>query len=477
MSNKILQIKRLSSDTSRRDVSDLFGRYGHIKSVNMGKHGTALVKFDDYRDSKDALALDGHELNHSRIHVEYYHKQKEYNNDEIMQVWLEENISDEDNTIFVDESNKIPLYFGEFLDWIKVNPSLTFIFDNEGTPISLLNDNSSLFITAWITKEGEKVIIFEKILDVNTDNKAIRNIGFQYVAGRRRRHYELNKDLRGYFEPSLKPEYTRAGRNIERTFKINSKQWKNRLEQFFHLKLQPTSAYFSGDIPKNIRENGQKIKIELKLTYSNVSLHDRIIFVGDHTFNEEEIKNELNKLNNFGYYNMNVLSVKVMDVNTKYHSKGLPDVNIQIKVISELIKVEDYYITIGEFRTIWENICVRKRFSPAGLDKIAKELNIDLDEASDPCEVIGEVVNNLTWSNFTEDSKASITAYVKFEDDNDPHRAVRELNGKKFKGNKIKVTEYDDYTIEVSNLPSNIKKEDVRDLFGDLGIIKNVTLI
>lgn len=510
-SDTTLVVHRLSRDTTKRDVEDLFVRYGPLKKVVIKKNDTALVEFDDPQDARDALALDGHELEGSRIVVEHYGGRmsskkkkikKEYNNDEIMEVWLEQNPPDEeDNVVVKDEVSPsslnefldsfkmnhgiLPLSFNEFLDWIKVNHGITFIFYIYGLYISLSTDISSIFITAWSegdessssSEEVDKTMLFETKLDINTDNKTISNIKFESVSRGERMIYKLAEELKPHFDSKLKSKYTRGGKNIERTFTTNSKQWKHLLERFFNLKIQPNFSYYSGQLPEKVRKNGEKFKTVLKLTYSNVSANERMMFANDQTLREEEIRNELNRWNNFGYYNMNVLSVKVKDVYTKFKSKGLSEVTIKINVIGELIKPETYYITIGEFRNIWENICVNKRFSPAGLSKIAKELGIDLDEDSDHCQVIGEAVNNLTWANFAETDEKTIVAYVEYEDENDNYRAVREMNGKQIRGGTIKVKEYGDYTIEISNLPANTKKHDIENLFEDFGVIKKVSIV
>jgi len=71
MSKTRVYVGRLSSRTRERDLDDVFSKYGRVQSCDL-KYGYAFVEFEDPRDAEDAVrALDGHNLDGSRIVVEF----------------------------------------------------------------------------------------------------------------------------------------------------------------------------------------------------------------------------------------------------------------------------------------------------------------------------------------------------------------------------------------------------------------------
>jgi len=65
-----LYVGRISGRTRERDLEDLFKRYGRLRNCDL-KSGFAFIEYDDDRDASDAIrALDGTNLDGSRIIVE-----------------------------------------------------------------------------------------------------------------------------------------------------------------------------------------------------------------------------------------------------------------------------------------------------------------------------------------------------------------------------------------------------------------------
>ncbi|KAF9584983.1 hypothetical protein BGW38_004391 [Lunasporangiospora selenospora] len=65
-------VGHLSSRTERRDVEELFEKYGRILSVELKHGGFAFVEYEDPRDADDAVTkLNGYELDGHRISVEW----------------------------------------------------------------------------------------------------------------------------------------------------------------------------------------------------------------------------------------------------------------------------------------------------------------------------------------------------------------------------------------------------------------------
>ncbi|KAF9907183.1 hypothetical protein EC991_011246 [Linnemannia zychae] len=65
-------VGHLSPRTERRDVEELFEKYGRVVSVELKHGGFAFVEYEDPRDADDAVSkLNGYELDGSRITVEW----------------------------------------------------------------------------------------------------------------------------------------------------------------------------------------------------------------------------------------------------------------------------------------------------------------------------------------------------------------------------------------------------------------------
>ncbi|CAO3571335.1 unnamed protein product [Mortierella alpina] len=65
-------VGHLSLRTERRDVEELFEKYGRIISVELKHGGFAFVEYEDPRDADDAVTkLNGYELDGNRISVEW----------------------------------------------------------------------------------------------------------------------------------------------------------------------------------------------------------------------------------------------------------------------------------------------------------------------------------------------------------------------------------------------------------------------
>ncbi|KAG0362977.1 hypothetical protein BGZ54_008386 [Gamsiella multidivaricata] len=65
-------VGHLSARTERRDVEELFEKYGRLVSVELKHGGFAFVEYEDPRDADDAVSkLNGYELDGNKISVEW----------------------------------------------------------------------------------------------------------------------------------------------------------------------------------------------------------------------------------------------------------------------------------------------------------------------------------------------------------------------------------------------------------------------
>jgi len=71
MSKSTIYVGRISERTRDRELEDLFSKYGKVNAVSL-KYGYGFVEMDDSRDADDAVkALDGYDLDDSRLIVEH----------------------------------------------------------------------------------------------------------------------------------------------------------------------------------------------------------------------------------------------------------------------------------------------------------------------------------------------------------------------------------------------------------------------
>ncbi|KAG5541593.1 hypothetical protein RHGRI_021432 [Rhododendron griersonianum] len=76
--SRMLYVGNLPGDICKREVEDLFYKYGHIVEIDLKipprPPGYAFVEFEDYRDAEDAIrGRDGYDFDGHRLCVEYAH--------------------------------------------------------------------------------------------------------------------------------------------------------------------------------------------------------------------------------------------------------------------------------------------------------------------------------------------------------------------------------------------------------------------
>ncbi|KAG2177603.1 hypothetical protein INT44_008115 [Umbelopsis vinacea] len=70
-----LYVGHVSTRTTRRDLEELFEKYGRVQNVEIKHGGFAFVDYEDSRDADEAVReLNGHSLNGDRLIVEHSKK-------------------------------------------------------------------------------------------------------------------------------------------------------------------------------------------------------------------------------------------------------------------------------------------------------------------------------------------------------------------------------------------------------------------
>lgn len=248
-------------------------------------------------------------------------------------------------------------------------------------------------LSSRTTKE-DLAILFKRYGSIDkikfTKNRALIYFGGRHDA---RKSLVMNKR-----ELDCKPLNVHIYTHVDeyhKIFKENITRWNESIKSSLPIR-SPDKITHDNIFPNNINYSGERLVQTFSLVYNNLSSEERQILVSDELISKFSLKNILNTLNNFGYYNVNVLRTGINEVSTNFKST-----TVKIKITAELIKTKDYYGTIGEYRLIWENICIKKIYSAEGLETLAKELHVKYTDDDDLCLLIGERVNNLRWSDFS----------------------------------------------------------------------------
>lgn len=319
------------------------------------------------------------------------------NVDEIMEIWLEKNEPDNNGEIEIFK-NYIPLTTEEFIHWLKDHTDLTFVFNITHEYLLRLGaKNNFLRIAVYhyssmssSESDDDTIDNFKRVFVEYFDEGDSLNIEIKLknTYGLKRK-FQLNDELKSYFDHKLGEKYTRVEQRTKKIFKKAINDWDNVLKGYFKFNAKISLVESKRDFPEKITENGELNCRTIKIKYKKLPSTDIMEIIINKDLHEANLKNLLIKINNFGYYSVNTLSVILEEVNTTFKTT-----TVRIRMFYETINNDDYYRTIGYYRTTYEAICIKKQFNDKGLVELAKDLGIE------SCEQLGERVNNLKWSDF-----------------------------------------------------------------------------
>jgi hypothetical protein len=252
-------------------------------------------------------------------------------------------------------------------------------------------------------------LVYNNKIDINTNVNLLKTLDIN--RGRGNYIIPFEKAVEHHFHILMKFEYTKERKIFNSVTQILEKIFKQFLPNVDSLDMKFNndtknvsysrayiSEYLNEILPRTVEKNGTNFDIEISLYFENLLPENYIMLIYS-TDLEEDVKIKLNRENYFGYYNLNILSLFVKDVNINRESKMT---KATIILLTELVKTEDYYNTIGEYRLIWENICFKNWYSKEGLTDLAKDLHLTYNKTDDLCKIIGDKVNNLSWNDFDD---------------------------------------------------------------------------
>lgn len=329
---------------------------------------------------------------------------------EIMDTWMSEHPTNR-----ITSSVKIPLSFEHFIAWlIKLGGDKRFEVDDDELLLSLLiyRDGQYLrfIISPFIESEQQYTTTLRKKININKFEQATKLkftiYGYDIEYGDYERLVTVGEIVEHKFDAQLRKKYDtqnkayRIKHNFEKNKMILNKKLKDLIVIFqFDGRLKRASV--TNNLPTNIKESGEKGEITLDIYYVNASNGDFDKVFSYIRNKQDEIKIYLSDYTDLGVYAVNILNVNVVKVEMEDFRQS-PKMRIFVNMNVEYIRHDDYYETIGYYKTAWQSICVDKHFVTLELTNILKTLNIDADvKHDDLCNLLQHKILKLQWSDFS----------------------------------------------------------------------------
>lgn len=215
-------------------------------------------------------------------------------------------------------------------------------------------------------------------------------------------------------DPSLRELYSSEEPILE-IFEKHKQQWIKAFQNIhkaFPSNLpnpQITKGYMK--VPSKIENSGQNYTINLNVMFTSYEDTNYSKLLSNKRNIEEKIRKILEPHTDLALYVLNIIDIKMTTFNIEFYEEMEKDEPVSSAVINlninmEMIHLENYYKTIGEYKLIWENVCVKNKFSNKGIKQLAKELNIDVNgdvDNSTICKRIGDKIKNLRWRDFEDE--------------------------------------------------------------------------
>lgn len=406
----------------------------------------------------------------------------EATDEEIMDVWLSVNPPDTDGIVKIrKKGQEVPLSFDSLVNWLSNHKDIRISFPvfNHIYLIVSMNDNENLNIDISLPNPNN-VIQTQRIggiLNLIVQPEDLDNTITAIVwSNHSKTNIKVRRELNRWLKPSERKKYHLGGRRLQAKFEKSLKVWRNPKELLGSLpgpniKTIVTTGVFDN---KDTQKSGGRFHTKLILNYGILSHEDQIKLI----INKNNILNEIKKIltnnSDFGYYIINILSVQIRDIAIRYD-----DTRVKIFIITEVITAEDYYKTIGYYKTLQENICVKGDYTRQGLQEIARELLINkINKYNDDelCEVISQKIDNLRWDDFKEDEDAedSTKMIVKYKHRIRLDNIVDELDRTEINGHAIRVRNEGAYKLIIKDVAPSITMSDIEEVFSKYGDIEYI---
>lgn len=321
-------------------------------------------------------------------------------NDKVMNIWM---------TIYVgkygdypvNENNKIPLSASEFIQWLSETQDNKFVFYSEDASISIYKWEKVLYIEANPYEDidfGEPARLSHKFkIDDNIITK-LKTYNLIWESDGVSMQENVGNILEQLCDSNLKDEYLSEASEytlFEKRKKLFMKKIKD-IVTVLNLDFPVKQSYVDVSLPTQIQHNGQNFTLGIDVVYDNIDNHQRIVNFQNM---KKQIKQYLEPYIDMGIYVINVLKVTVVNLEFKFKTHELA---ISIEISAEIISMTDYYETIGYYKTVYDNVCVKKQFRMDDMKRLAKSLRLKVSEKDDICKVIEKRIRRLKWADFDD---------------------------------------------------------------------------
>ncbi|CAK7995040.1 Hypothetical protein POVR1_LOCUS558 [uncultured virus] len=153
--------------------------------------------------------------------------------------------------------------------------------------------------------------------------------------------------------------------------------------------------------PTFLKHDVENLSFSVSLTYGTITENDESTLLVDRKSKGEKIRERLDPFLNLVTYVINITKVEFEFQIQSGYVDHYEKLFISVKFQCELIKPEDYYETIGFYKSLLNNVC-NKGFKVDDLLVVAKDLQINIEglNKAETCRVLSQRVNNLTYKDF-----------------------------------------------------------------------------
>lgn len=335
-------------------------------------------------------------------------------NNEIMKRWIEHRTTD--TGVYVEDSaDAIPLSVDDFLNWADTQTYINiylFLVKNVYLRIYKIDVNLKFeieFNTRKLIELNNLKILSSSYTVENNQSYRPEEIVFKFyrfdpLGQRRINKMTLHEILNAWCNPERRKYYTLSAVKNKQRYNKTIKQWEKAELYMFESKLSRTfnNLIELETLTKPINKHsdvksGELVIITITNIYKNLTKAEQSELIMDSDTIEQVVGENLKMYDDFGYYMINILSVKITNISI---SNTHAITQLLLSVHAEIISVDDYYNTIGYYKTAYNNICSGK-FNGGDLTSLAKELEIeDISSYSrkELCELIAENIDNWRYS-------------------------------------------------------------------------------
>ena len=338
---------------------------------------------------------------------------------EIINNWIKITHPRSTDLIKIGEVETIPVKIDDFLLWlVKDEVEMEFVFNENDYQIHISNDHGT-------SREDRKLKFELKIISRtleasnrgrgykhtetfrHRDNasfiKSIKDLKFKmYFIKYGEERIRVYNELKTHFDEKQKEKYIKG--SVPSNILTNFEESKSRLLKEFETIGNTIFDLGHGvkvstenHLPDKYKEKyyGYAVDIKVFISMGKLTEEDRAKVLLNTSLKKKQIKQMLESYLDLGIYVINIIKIDLKYEIDEQNSRVI------IHIHPEILSLEDYYDTIGRFKSLLKSFCSQGTFKDE-IKEMAKDLSIDITDMDNEqiCKVLKEAVLDLKWDDF-----------------------------------------------------------------------------